>query len=70
MSRPHAPEYVYCSDPEWCCGHYHPVSVVCVLDGERWPCATKRSHHTEAQADRLQRWSENRRGRAPKGQRP
>jgi len=57
------PRYIYCSDPETCCGHWWPVSISCAVDGQQWPCETKRSHHTAAHGARLERWADSRRGR-------
>jgi hypothetical protein len=67
-AAPHHPEYVYCSDPETCCWHWWPVVIVCAVDGQRWPCETKRAHHTEAHAARVKRWADGRIGRPPKTQ--
>ncbi|WP_153030654.1 hypothetical protein [Amycolatopsis sp. YIM 10] len=61
--QPHRPRYIYCSEPELCCLHYHPVVIECAVCGQSWPCAAKCSHHTEAQVTRLRRWVEGRRGR-------
>lgn len=60
---PHAPRYIYCPDPDLCCETYGPVSIVCAVDGEQWPCQVKRSHHTDAQAAKIERWANGRRGR-------
>lgn len=60
---PHWPEYIFCSDPETCCGHWWPVAITCAVDHQRWPCDTKRSHHTESQIARVQRWAAGRLGR-------
>ena len=65
----HRPQYIYCSDPEWCCGHYHPVAIVCAVDRQNWPCATKLAHHTEAEGARVQRWADSRLSRPPMGNR-
>lgn len=62
---PHHPAYIYCSDPELCCGHWWPVAVSCGTCGQSRPCETKRSHHTEAQVERLKRWADGRIGRPP-----
>lgn len=61
----HRPEYIYCSDPEDCCGTWDPVAIICAEDGESWPCETKRSHHTAAYAARIKRWVDGRLGRWP-----
>lgn len=55
--QPHTPRYVYCSDPDVCCFTDHPVAIECAVDGQHWPCGTKRSHHTEAQVRRIRRWA-------------
>lgn len=65
VEAPHRPRYRYCTDPETCCHTYDPVAIQCEVDGEHWPCATKRSHCTPAKAARLQRWADSRIGRAP-----
>lgn len=64
MARDHQPEYIYCSDPDTCCLHWHPVAIVCVADQQGWPCETKRSHRTTAQVERIKRWVADRTGRA------
>lgn len=61
----HAPSYVYCGSPEWCCGHWHPVAVECRVDAQNWPCDTKRSHRTAGQIARIERWVKGRTGRPP-----
>jgi hypothetical protein len=63
---PHHPKYVYCPDPDICCEHPWPVAITCAVDHQRWPCETKRSHHTETHAERVKRWADGRRGRAPR----
>lgn len=60
----HRPRYQHCPDPEDCCYTYGPLAIRCAVDGEDWPCSTKRSHHTEQHAARLERWVENRIERA------
>jgi hypothetical protein len=62
-TQPHHPAYIFCSDPETCCGHWWPVAITCAVDGQRWPCEIKRSHHTETQVARLMRWVDSRLGR-------
>lgn len=52
----HAPKYRYCPDPDNCCWTYRPISIVCQVDGEDWPCGVKQSHHTDAHNARLARW--------------
>jgi hypothetical protein len=67
--EPHRPRYLYCpDDPDTCCGHPWPLAVYCDVDGERWPCETKRGHHTRAYAARIERWAQSRIGRPPVSQ--
>ena len=67
MTNAHHPEYVYCSEPDYCCGHDHPVAIVCAVDQQHWPCATKLAQHTETQGAKLRRWADGRIGRAAQG---
>lgn len=65
MTAPaHHPTYLYCSSPDDCCWTYDPLAVLCEVDGEDWPCSTKRSHCSAAKAARLARWASGRVGRA------
>lgn len=65
-TRPHSPRYLYCPDPETCCETWDPLAVLCAICGQDWPCATKRSHHTQAQIARLERWAQGRPQRPPR----
>lgn len=66
MDKPHRPEYIYCGDPDTCCGHYQVVAIACRACWKRWPCEAKLSHHTAAGGARIKRWVDGRVGRAPR----
>jgi len=67
VASPHRPKYVYCSDPEICCGHWEVVAIECAVCHEGWPCSTKRKHHAAGWNARIERWVNNRVGRPPIG---
>lgn len=46
----HHPHNVYCPEPEWCCQTWDRIALLCCVDGEPWPCATKREHVEERHA--------------------
>lgn len=53
----HHPRYSWVDDDE-----IGPMllDICCALDGENWPCEAKRSHVSESEADRIERWRERR----------